>query len=140
MKRIYLLAALACLGCDVFAQQKTGDSARQFLLIIRYKSDMKMPDAEALKANGQHWGNFIGGLAQSGKLVTGFRPANEGKTITGAAKITKDGVYDMGKDVVSSIFVIKAANMDEAAAIAQKCPIYEMGGSVEIRAVINTAN
>ena len=99
-----------------------------------------MPDAEALKINGQHWGNFIGGPAQSGKLVTGFRPANEGKTITGAAKIAKDGVYDMGKDVVSSIFVIKAANMDEAAAIAQKCPIYEMGGSVEIRAVINMAN
>ena len=140
MKKIYLVAVLACMGCGILAQQKTGDSARQFLLIVRYKSDMKMPDAEALKANGQHWGSFIGGLAQSGKLVSGYRPANEGKTITGTAKTIKDGVYDMGKDVVSSIFVIKAVNMDEAAAIAQKCPIFEFGGSVEIRAVNNTAN
>jgi len=76
MKRIYLVAVLACLGCGVFAQQKNGDTARQFLLIVRYKSDMKMPDAEALKANGQHWGSFIGGLAQSGKLVSGV-PAGE---------------------------------------------------------------
>ena len=46
----------------------------------------------------------------------------------------------MGHEVVSSVFVIKAANMDEAAAIAQKCPIYDMGGNVEVRAVINMAN
>ena len=140
MKKIYLVAALACLGYGVFAQQKTGDTTRQFLLIVRYKSDMKMPDADALKTNGQHWGSFIGGLAQSGKLVSGYRPANEGRTITGAAKTTKEGVYDMGKEVVSSILVIKAATIDEATAIAQKCPIYEFGGSVEIRVINNMAN
>src|SRR5882724_11400152 len=110
MKKIYLVAVLACMGCGVLAQQKTGDSTRQFLLIVRYKSDMKMPDAEALKTNGEHWGSFIGGLAQSGKLVTAYRPANGGKTITGMGKTAKDGVYDAGNDVVSSIFVIKAAN------------------------------
>jgi hypothetical protein len=39
-----------------------------------------------------------------------------------------------------SIFVIKAANPEEATAIANKCPIYEMDDSVEIRPIINTTN
>ena len=37
--------------------------------------------------------------------------------------------------VVSSIFVIRARSMEEAAEIARKCPVYEMNGSVEVRAI-----
>ena len=135
MKKLLFIAALACISTAVFAQGNTADSTQQFLLIIRYKSNMAVPSSEAMKTIGQHWGQFIGELAQSGKLVTGYRPGTGGKTISGNAKTTTDSVYAADNEVVSSIFVIKAANLEEATAIAQKCPIYEMDGSVEIRPI-----
>jgi hypothetical protein len=113
-----------------------GDSTKQFLLIIRYKANTPQPSQEEIKTIGAHWGAFIGDLAQSGKLVTGYRPGTEGRTISGTAKRAKDGAYG-DKDVVSSIFVIKAGSMEEATEIAKKCPIYEMDGSVEVRAIVN---
>jgi hypothetical protein len=83
---------------------------------------------------------FLGGLAQTGKLVTGYRSATGGKTIQGSSRTGKDGAYAADREVVSSIIVIRASGMDEASAIAKNCPIYEFDGSVEIRPVLNTAN
>lgn len=93
-----------------------------------------------LKSYNQHWGAFISELARSGKLVTGLRPSTDGRTITGSAKTLNNAAYSKNGEEISSIFVIKAANLDEASSIAKKCPIYEMDGSVEIRPIINVAN
>lgn len=137
-----ILAALVCAGTSVFAHDRAdlpGDSTKQFLLIVRYKADMPPPSQEEMKTIGAHWGAFIGELAQSGQLVTGYRPGREGKTISGNAKTIREGVYG-DKEVVSSIFVIRAGSMEEATEIAKKCPVYEMDGSVEVRPVSNTAN
>jgi hypothetical protein len=142
MKKFILLTALVCVGMSLFAHGRSGfagDSTQQFLLIVRYKTNTPPPSQEAMKAIGAHWGAFMGQLAQSGKLVIGYRPGTEGKTISGSAKTAKDGAYGE-KEVVSSILVIRAANRDEAVEIAKKCPIYEMDGSVEVRAINNTAN
>ena len=137
MKKMLLLATLVCAGMNLFAHGCTGlpgDSTKQFLLIVRYKADAPPPSQEEMKTIGAHWGAFIGGLAQSGKLVTGYRPGTEGKTISGSAKTMRDEAYG-NKEVVSSIFVIRAASLEEAADIAEKCPIYEMDGSVEVRPI-----
>jgi len=142
MKKFILLAALACAGMSLFAHGRAGiagDSTKQFLLIVRYKANTPLPSQEELKTIGAHWGAFIGELAQSGKLVTGYRPGMEGKTISSSSKTVNEGAY-ADKEVVSSIFVIKAGSLEEAAEIAKRCPIYEMDGSVEVRALINTAN
>jgi hypothetical protein len=139
MKKFMLMAALVCGGTGLFARGRVGvpaDSAKQFLLIVRYKVGTPQPTQEEMKTIGARWGAFIGQLTQSGKLVTGYRPGTEGKRISGSAKTAKDGA-DGDKEVVSSIFVIKASSMDEATEIAKKCPVYEMDGSVEVREVIN---
>jgi hypothetical protein len=139
MKKFLLLAALVCAGTSLFAHGRAGkpaDSTKQFLLIVRYKVGLPSPSQEEMKTIGTHWGAFIGELTQSGKLVAGYRPGTEGKTISGNAKTTKEGAYG-DKKAVSSIFVIKAGSIEEATEIAKKCPIYEMDGSVEVRAVIN---
>jgi hypothetical protein len=66
-------------------------------------------------------------------LVTGYRPAGTGKTISGKEKVEKDSVYIANKELVSSLIIIKATSLEEAGVIAKKCPIYEFDGSVEIR-------
>lgn len=137
-----LLAALISAGTTLFAHghpEGTGDSTKQFLLIVRYKTNTPSPSPDAMKTIGAHWGAFLGQLAQSGKLVIGYRPGTEGKTISGSTKTIRQGAYD-DKEVVSSIFVIRAGSMDEATEIAKKCPIYETDGSVEVREIGNTAN
>jgi len=155
MKKFLLIAVFASISPCLFAPANAGnssnsrnishtrniqDSTQQFLLIIRSKANMPTPSPEALKTIGQHWGQFMGDLAQSGKLVIGYRPGIDGKTIAGNAKTAKTGVYAADKEVVSSILIIKAASLEEASLIAQKCPIYEMEGSVEIRPVTNVTH
>lgn len=81
----------------------------------------------------------MGNLAKSGDLVGGYRPASEGLTISGTEKSLKSSAYISDGELVSSILIIKAENMDAAKAIADKCPVYEFNGSVEVRPVMNTA-
>ena len=81
----------------------------------------------------------MGNLAQSGDLVAGYRPTNEGETISGKEKSTKPIPYVANDDLVSSVLIIKAKNLDSAKAIANQCPVFELGGSVEVRAMMNVA-
>ncbi len=136
MKKV-LLPVIICFFVSAVRGQSPTDSARQFLLIVRYKTDMKMPSADALKLNGQHWGAFIGQLAKSGKLVSAIRPENSGKTIEGRNQKSEGSPFSGSGETVSSIFVIRVSDENEAEIIAKQCPIFEMDGSVEIRKVQN---
>jgi|SRR6185437_2881109 len=139
MKRFIVMVVLAIACAQGFAQQQSGD-AKQYMLIVRYRTDTPAPSVDLMKTNGQHWGEFIGDLAKSGKLVSGLRPQQAGRTITGRDKTVQENAYMGDKAVVSAFFVVKAASLDEATEIAKKVPIYELGGSVEIREVMNNAN
>jgi hypothetical protein len=139
MKKLTILGAIILTSNFLFASTYPADSTQQYLLIVRNKPNAPKLSDDALKANQQHWGVWIGHLAQTGKLVTGYRPSTSGKTISGTAKTAKDEPYDADKEVVSSIFVIKANGPDEANGIARACPIYETDGSIEIRPITDTA-
>ena len=81
----------------------------------------------------------MGSLAKSGALVGGYRPAAEGVTISGTSKSVKPTPYIADDEQVSSVLIISAPDMDAAKTLADKCPVYEFGGSVEIRSVMNMA-
>jgi hypothetical protein len=136
MKKLVLLTALLLACTTLFAQTKTKSD---FMLIIRFKSDFKPPSDEAVKNNIKKWQDYMGNLAQSGSLVSGYRPTSEGLTISGAKKDLKPIPYIADGDLVSSVLIIKAVDMDAAKSIADKCPVFEFGGSVEVRSVMNTA-
>lgn len=143
MKKLALLPVVTLTTIILSAHPLTArpaDSTHQYLFIIRYNSTTPKLSDEAMKTNIQHWGAWIGQLAQTGKLVTAYRPGSGGQTISGTAKTAKDGPYTDAKAVVSSIFIIKAASLDDAGAIAKTCPIYETDGSIEIRPITDTAH
>ena len=81
----------------------------------------------------------MGGLAKSGSLVGGYRPSGEGLTLSGTGKALKSTPYMAEGEEVSSIIIISAESMDAAKAIADKCPVFEFGGSIEVRPVMNMA-
>lgn len=143
MKKFAALLVITMTAATLSAHPLTGqpaDSTHQYILIIRYNTAAPKLSDDAMKTNIQHWGAWIGQLAQGGKLVTAYRPGNGGQTISGTAKTAKDGPYAGDKEVVSSIFIIKAARPGDAAAIAKTCPIYETDGSIEIRPITDTAH
>jgi hypothetical protein len=135
--KISILLPVICLFSLGVCGQPATDSSHLFLLVVRYKTDMKMPTDEVLKLNAQHWGAFIGQLAKSGKLVSGIRPENNGLTMYGTGQKVENKPFSGSGETVSSILVIRAADESEAETIAKKCPIFEMDGSIEIRKVQN---
>jgi hypothetical protein len=139
MKKLTLFMALFAFATSVFAQQVINPGKSQFLFIIRFKADFKPASDEAVKANVKKWQEYMGDLARSGTLVGGYRPASEGLTISGTEKSLKDTPYIADGMVVSSVFIIKAQDLDAAKTIAGKCPVFELGGSVEVRPVMDAA-
>ena len=72
-------------------------------------------------------------------MANGYRPANDGETISGTNKTSTKGFYTANGEVISSFLIINAKDMTEAKEIAAKCPVFELDGSVEIRALMNVA-
>ena len=134
-KHIFLITFLFA-GTVLFAQEKVKP---QYLMIVRFKTNFKPSSKEEIQDNIKKWREYMGNLAQSGDLVAGYRPTDEGATISGKKKSIKSIPYVANDDLVSSVLVIKADNLEAAKVIANKCPVFDLGGSVEVRAMMNTA-
>jgi hypothetical protein len=139
MKKQLLLAAFLFACITSFAQQKT-EIKSQYLLIIRFKTDFKPVTDTTVSVNIKHWQAYMGGLAKSGKIAGGYRPSGDGITISGTEKVLTNAPYTANNDLVSSVLIINADDLNDAKAIAAKCPALELGGSVEVRPIMNTAS
>ena len=70
----------------------------------------------------------------SGQIVGGHKLRDgSGKVLSHGGGVT-DGPFTESKEIMAGLFVIAAANYDEAVAIAATCPHTEFG-SIEIREV-----
>ena len=107
---------------------------KDFLLVYRndYNSVPKASPEEA-QAITKKWMDWIGGIASEGKL------SNQGSPLGSAGKVVKpnnvvtDGPYTEIKELIGGYSIVKAESLEEAAAIAKGCPIFESGGNVEVR-------
>jgi hypothetical protein len=138
MKKQLLLAAFLFACITSFAQQKT-EIKSQYLLIIRFKTDFKPATDTTVSVNIKHWRAYMENLAQSGKIAGGYRPSGDGITISGTQKVITSTPYTANNDLVSSVLVINADDLNDAKAIAANCPALELGGSVEVRPIMNIA-
>ena len=59
-----------------------------------------------------------------------------GMVVKGNQKIVTDGPYAEAKDVVGGFSLIEAKDLAHALEISKGCPIFEVGGSVEVRPVM----
>ena len=57
-----------------------------------------------------------------------------GKVLKSKKNVT-DGPYAEAKDVVGGYIIVEAKDLDHAAELAKGCPIFDVGGSVEVRPV-----
>jgi hypothetical protein len=59
-----------------------------------------------------------------------------GKVVRGKPIAVSDGPYAEAKDLVGGYTLIEANDLAQAAELAKGCPILEVGGSVEVRPVL----
>ncbi|HMC85048.1 MAG TPA: YciI family protein [Chitinophagaceae bacterium] len=133
--KMIIFFLMAVMFCITASAQK--DSLKQFILVIRYNPNMKQPTSEAIEKNIGHWNDFMGELGKNGQIVEGYRPTSDGQTVSN--KGTSKGAYIGNNETMSSILIIKAAEIKAAEAIAKKCPILEFDGSIEIRPLMQMA-
>jgi hypothetical protein len=76
-------------------------------------------------------------LVKSGHFHASERLAPAATTVSGKDKGATDGPFAEAKDVVGGYLIVTAGDLAEAVELAKGCPIYEHGGRVEVRAVLD---
>jgi len=107
----------------------------KFVLIFRgavAQSELSPAEMQAHLAKWYAWSDAI---AAAGRRHGGQALAREGKTLRGRERLVTDGPYAESKDLVAGSLVISADSIDDAVATARDCPVFDYGGSVEVRPV-----
>lgn len=115
---------------------------KEFLLVFRrdVQSETIQISAEQMQAMTKPWQDWMGGLAAQNKLANrGNRLASEGKVVK-PGNVVVNGPYVELKEALGGYIMVKAANLDEATELAKNCPILNVGGSVEVRAIVQMEN
>ena len=106
----------------------------EFLLIFRrdFKTKETQPSPEELQQHLQQWQNWFGSLAAQDKLARPLQKWDgQGKLVN-----SNKGPFVEIKESIGGLIIIKAKDYDEAAEIAQGCPVLNFGGNVEIRMAV----
>jgi len=113
---------------------------KEFVLVFRRDHSGNGGDMspEQLQALMKPWQDWMGGIAAQDKIVSrGNRLAGEGRVVR-PGNIVTNGPYVELKEAIGGFTVIRAESIDEAVEIAKGCPVYSIGGSVEVRTVVES--
>lgn len=89
------------------------------------------PQEEVIK-HRDNWKRWFEEYSAKGNLAGGSGLTLEGWMIGQDGQMHND-IHHVGTEIVGGFLLLKAGNLDEAAAIAKSCPIYEFGGYAEVR-------
>jgi hypothetical protein len=107
----------------------------EYLFLYRGGSRPGSPqDAQAVM---QLWMTWLQDLAKRGHIKDQGQPLDPaGKIVAGREKTVTDGPFVEAKDLVGGYTLVNATNLDEAAELTKGCPIFDRGGSVEVRPIM----
>jgi hypothetical protein len=84
----------------------------------------------------QQWNAWYDGLAAAGKVQHGNPLESGGRVVSGArGERVVDGPFAETTEAIGGYFFLTVASLDEATAIAQRCPSLQHGMVVEVRPV-----
>ena len=106
-----------------------------FMFLFRGGRTEAPSSPEAMQAQMQKWMNWIQSLRDQGRYIAGDPLESSGKVLKSPSKVITDGPFAEGKELVGGYFLIRAESLEHATNIAKDCPIFETGGSVEVRPV-----
>ncbi len=86
---------------------------------------------EEMQAHMQRWGEWMAKVK-----AEGYPLQAEGKVVGKGGTIITDGPFTEGKEIVGGYVVLEAKDLDDAVAISKDCPIFEFGGTTEVREIV----
>lgn len=107
---------------------------RQYLYLFR-GGESSTP--EEMEKSMQRWTEWIENLSKEGTFVSGLPLDREGKVMTGQSRVLTDGPFTEGKEVVGGYSIVNANSLEEAVEHLKGCPIFEEGGSAEVRKLLS---
>jgi hypothetical protein len=117
----------------VGASENEQVSPSEYLVISRGQWDKDVAREEIQNAIDQFY-VWLDRLVAQGKMKTGQRLANEGKTVS-RKKVVTDGPFGEAKEVIGGYWFIVAGSLEEAAKIAAGNPCLNCGLFYEIRPI-----
>lgn len=110
---------------------------QNFMLLIREDiARVKEMSEQEMQADIEEYTRWVEQLTQSGHYISGEPLEPEGRYLT-ADEVLSDGPFIEAKEAVSGYILIKAENLEQAVELARGCPIFEAGGALEVRPVMN---
>lgn len=107
-----------------------------FLMLFRGgQVDAAKMSPEAMQQHLTQWGQWIEKMSQQGCFKAGDPLGSEGRVVSGNGQQVGDGPYAEAKDLVGGYVIVTAASLDDATEIAKGCPIYNTGGTTEVRPI-----
>jgi len=98
--------------------------------------DAAMGSPERAKQSMARWMAWMKEMSEKGQLKDRGLPLEPpGRVVRGKKKSVTDGPFAETKEVMGGFSIVEAKDLDEAARIAEGCPILEGEGSVEVRPV-----
>jgi len=85
---------------------------------------------EEMQAHMQRWGEWMGKVK-----AEGYPLQAEGKVV-GKEGVITDGPFTEGKEIVGGYVVLDANDLDHAVQLSEGCPIFEFGGTTEVREIV----
>ncbi len=107
-----------------------------FLFLFRGGEPSSNLSPQQLQQRMQKWATWIEGLAKAGKFKSGYPLENSAKVISGKNKLVTDGPFPESKEGVGGYLIVAAKDLNDAADTAKGCPIFDEGGAVEVRPIM----
>jgi hypothetical protein len=113
---------------------------KQFMYIFRNTQEAEEAYVQQSPAQMESqmaiWMNWMEGLAAKDRLVSGEPLIPEGVVLRKSTKHVTDGPFIEGKDIVGGFVIVKAESLQEAIDLADGCPMFALGGTVEVRQIM----
>jgi hypothetical protein len=112
--------------------------SKLFLLVFRRecRNSKIQLSPEKLQMHLKKWQEWLTGLAVHDILASQIKRWDSGGRVLKKGKLVSNGPYNEVKECIDSLITIHAADYQEAKEIAQGCPVFELGGTVEIRMAV----
>jgi hypothetical protein len=104
--------------------------------IYLYRNGEKL-SPEQMQAQMGRWMTWMKELEGKGVLASAGNPLERsGKLVSGQARTITDGLFAEAKDIIGGYSIVEAASLDHAVQLTAGCPIFLVGGGVEVRPVL----
>jgi hypothetical protein len=104
--------------------------------IYLYRQGERLSPEQMQQQMGR-WMAWMKHLESKGALKNPGQPLERsGKLVSGAKRVVTDGLFTEAKDVIGGFSVVEAKDIDHAVELTAGCPIFQVGGGVEVRPLL----